>query len=47
MVVSVEVQSPASAGEPELGVDERHDDLLLTVSYMLPLVTAVRCAAAS
>ena len=35
MSVSVQVQSPASAGEPELGVDERHGDLLLTGSHIL------------
>ena len=32
VVVSVEVQSPASAGEPELGVDERHGDLVTSCS---------------
>ena len=41
----MQVQSPASAGEPELGVDERHGDLLLTGSHILApwsLLCAVR-----
>ena len=33
--MSVEVQSPASAGEPELGVDERHGDLVTSCSLCL------------